>query len=97
YYSAIYLLNQHIFLDNNFLIVKESADLHSPVSVLYYEEYSDLAQLTQKLTELEPELQCIVTNIGLSVSILPLGTSQCPTLFNFADNQNTLSFLNKFH
>ncbi|MGZ3866733.1 MAG: acyl-CoA reductase [Bacteroidia bacterium] len=97
YYSAIYLLNQHIFLDNNFLIVKESADLHSPVSVLYYEEYSDLAQLTQKLTELEPELQCIVTNIGLSVSILPLGTSQCPTLFNFADNVNTLSFLNKFH
>lgn len=97
YYSAIYLLNQHKFLDNNFLIIKESTDLHSPVSVLYYEEYSDLAQLTQKLQELEPELQCIVTNIGLSVSILPIGTSQCPTLFNFADNVNTLSFLNNFH
>ncbi|MGZ3864325.1 MAG: acyl-CoA reductase [Bacteroidia bacterium] len=97
YYSAIYLLNQQKFLDNNFLIIKESPDLHSPVSVLYYEEYADKGQIEQKLAALEPELQCVVTNIGLSVSISPIGAAQCPTLFNFADNVNTLSFLNNFH
>jgi hypothetical protein len=97
YNSAIYLLNQHKFLDNNFLIIKQSDDLHSPVGVLYYEEYDSIEGLTAKLKALEPELQCIVTNIGLSVSKYPIGTSQCPTVFNFADNVNTLAFLNNFN
>jgi hypothetical protein len=96
YNSAIYLLNQHKFLDNNFLIIKQSDDLHSPVGVLYYEVYDDLEELNSRLKPLEPELQCIVTNMALSVSKYALGTAQCPTVFNFADNINTLAFLNNF-
>ena len=96
YHSAIYLLNQEKFLDNNFLIIKKSDNLHSPVGVLYYEEYKTLDELSAKLQLLEPELQCIVTNSQLSVNKLPMGTSQCPTVFNFADNTNTLTFLNNF-
>jgi hypothetical protein len=96
YNSAIYLLNRHKFLDNNFLIIKQSDDLHSPVGVLYFEEYATLEELNTRLKPLEPELQCIVTNMALSVSKYPIGTSQCPTVFNFADNINTLAFLNNF-
>ncbi len=96
YHSAIYLLNREKFLDNNFLIIKQSDSLHSPVGVLFYEKYSSLTEVNKKIASLEPELQCVVTNTHLSVNKFHLGTSQCPTVFNFADNINTLAFLNNF-
>ena len=96
YQSAIFLLNQQPFLDNNFLIIKQSNDLHSPVAVLYYEEYESITEMNKKLTLLEPELQCIVTNTPLSVNTYAPGTAQCPSVFIFADNTNTLAFLNNF-
>jgi len=94
YNRAIYLLNKEPFLDNNFLIIKQSPGLHSPVGVLFYEEYASLGEVEAKLTSLEPEIQCIVTNSILSVNSTPLGSAQCPTIFNFADNVNTVAFLN---
>ncbi len=94
YNRAIYLMNREPFLDNNFLIIKESKDLHSPVGVLYYEEYDDISAVNVRLEALSEEIQCIVTNIPLSVTTLPPGTSQCPTVFTFADNVNTVAFLN---
>jgi len=94
YNRAIYLLNKEPFLDNNFLIIKQSHSLHSPVGVLFYEEYASLAEVEAKLASLGPEIQCIVTNSILSVNSLPLGSAQCPTVFNFADNVNTVVFLN---
>jgi len=97
YHSAIYLLNQEKFLDNNFLIIKQSDSLHSPVGVLFYEEYSSLSEINEKLTSLEPELQCIVTNMGLSVNKFNPGTAQCPSVSTFADNTNTLAFLNNLN
>lgn len=96
YQHAVYLLNQVKFLDNNFLIIRENESLHSPVSVIYYEYYGSIDHLSQKLAMLEPELQCVVTNIPLSVSTCLPGTAQCPSVFTFADNINTLRFLNNF-
>ncbi|MEO6305728.1 MAG: acyl-CoA reductase, partial [Bacteroidia bacterium] len=39
YYRAIYLLESMAFLDNNFLMIKESTDLHAPVGTVYYQYY----------------------------------------------------------
>ena len=94
YNRAIYLLNKEPFLDNNFLIIKASKDLHSPVGVLFYEEYQGKAAIEASLQTYEAELQCIVTNMPLSVNTIPLGTAQCPSVFTFADNVNTVAFLN---
>lgn len=95
YNRAIYLLNKEPFLDNNFVIIKQGKDLHSPVGVLFYEEYENISAVNARLKELEEELQCVVTNNELSVNTIPIGTSQCPSVFTFADNVNTIAFLNK--
>ena len=94
YHRAIYLLNREPFLDNNFLILKADKNLHSPVGVLFYEEYEGTAALEQRLAECTAEIQCVVTNMPLSVTKVPLGAAQKPPVFTFADNVNTIGFLN---
>jgi hypothetical protein len=88
YHRAIYLLESMQFLDNNFLMIKESADLHSPVGVLYYQYYKNEKELTDHLKALNGELQCIVGK-----NYTPFGYSQQPVITVFADNVNTLEFL----
>ena len=88
YHRAIYLLESMQFLDNNFLMVKESADLHSPVGVLYYQYYKNEAELNDYLKPLTEDLQCIVGQ-----KAIPFGYSQQPVITDFADNVNTLEFL----
>jgi hypothetical protein len=97
YNRAIYLLNQEIFLDNNFLILRETNSLHSPIAVLFYEQYENLTEVSEKLKGLEEELQCVVSNTGLSIKTISLGKSQSPTVFDFPDNINTLYFLNNLN
>ena len=97
YNRAIYLLNQEKFLDNNFLILRETNSLHSPIAVLFYEQYESLEEISQKLNGLEEELQCVVSNTKLSIKTISLGKSQSPTIFDFSDNINTLYFLNNLN
>ena len=88
YHRAIYLLEQMPFLDNNFLMIKQSADLHSPVGVLYYDFYENENDITNYLNKNTEHLQCIVGK-----NYAPFGYSQQPVISNFADNVNTLKFL----
>ena len=88
YHRAIYLLESMQFLDNNFLMIKESVDLHSPVGVLYYQFYKNEAELNDYLKPLTEDLQCIVGQ-----KAIPFGYSQQPVITDFADNVNTLEFL----
>ena len=77
-------------------MIKESSDLHAPTSVLFYEPYTNEEQLVEKINPLLPKLQCIVTNFELTgMKTIALGCSQEPTVFDFADNVNTLDFLNR--
>ncbi|MES2762548.1 MAG: acyl-CoA reductase [Bacteroidota bacterium] len=95
YNRAIYLLDLITFLDNNFLMIRENTDLHAPTSVLYYETYTNQEQLVEKITPLLPNLQCIVANFEMKgTKTIALGHSQQPTIFDFADDVNTLDFLN---
>jgi hypothetical protein len=88
YHRAIYLLESMQFLDNNFLMIKESPDLHSPVGVLYYQYYKNEADLNAYLKPIADDLQCIVGE-----NHIPFGYSQQPVITDFADNVNTLEFL----
>lgn len=62
YYRTIYLLNSEKFLDNNFLMLKESEQIASPVATLYYERYVSKEALMRKLNEQRENIQCIVTS-----------------------------------
>lgn len=95
YNRAIYLLDLVPFLDNNFFMIKQSNDLHAPTSVLFFETYTNEEQLVEKINPLLPNLQCIVANFEMKgIKTIALGHSQEPTIFDFADDVNTLNFLN---
>jgi hypothetical protein len=88
YHRAIYLLEQQPFLDNNFLMVKESEDLHSPVGVLYFGYYHDRSGVDQYLQNNRDKIQCVIGD-----GHIPFGYSQRPVITDFADQVNTLHFL----
>lgn len=95
YHRAIYLLEQIPFLDNNFLMIRENEDLHAPTSVLYYEHYTNKLPFVEKIKGLEENLQCTVSNFEIEgLKTTAFGTTQQPGIFDFADNVNTLDFLN---
>jgi len=89
YNKSIYLVNGEKHFDNGFLLVKPDKGLVSPLSVLFYEEYTDKDDLSAKLANHQNRLQCIVGS-----SYIPFGQSQTPKIEEFADDVNTVEFLN---
>ena len=59
YNKAIYLMGKHKIIENGFLILKEDTNIHSPVSVLFYEFYDNKDDLNNHLINMRDELQCI--------------------------------------
>lgn len=88
YYRAIYLLNQDDFLENGFLLTRESDLLHTPVAQLHYSFYQTPSDLAARLEEWDSKLQCIIGH-----DYLPFGTAQTPELWDYADGVNTMQFL----
>ncbi len=95
YNRAIYLLDLIPFLDNNFLILKEDKGLHAPTAVVYHQSYTNQTSLVENIKEQMQNLQCIVANFEISgIKTIPFGKTQQPSVFDFADDVNTLDFLN---
>lgn len=90
YNKSIYLVNKHPHLDNGFLLVTQSDQLVSPISVLYYQEYENTSKLEQYLTENQDKIQCIVSNTNDHVKF---GQAQNPHLWDYADRVDTTAFL----
>jgi len=94
YNKSIYLVNRTTHLDNGFLLIKESADLVSPIGVLFYEIYEDELELQSKLSALASQIQCVVGSSSLGFpGIIPFGQTQCPAPWDYADGVDTLQFL----
>ncbi|WEK18321.1 MAG: acyl-CoA reductase [Candidatus Pedobacter colombiensis] len=96
YNKSIYLVNLKHHYDNGFLLLTEDESLSSPLAVLYYETYTNLEQLEELLRNKAEDIQCIVSNapLKLDTAILAFGQSQRPKLWDYADNVNTIDFLN---
>lgn len=90
YHKAIFLMNQTPHLDNGFMLFKEDAALHAPLSVLFYEKYEGLDDVEAQLDALSEEIQ---VKIGRVRNGLPFGTSQQPGLMDYADNVDVMKFL----
>jgi hypothetical protein len=90
YNKAIWMVNREKFLDTGFVLLKESKELSSPVSVLYYEHYDNDIKLDKILKEHSEKIQCIVGK-----KYIPFGRAQFPKLWDYADNTDTLDFLLK--
>ena len=93
YNKSIYLVNNEKHLDNGFLLLKESTDIVSPISVLYYEYYDDKNALEQTLSNQRDKIQCIVSKNGTWKNSFHFGMAQSPKLEDYADNVDTMKFL----
>lgn len=93
YNRSIFLLNQTIHLDTGFLLLTESQDLVSPLSVLYYEKYTNQEELNSKIKEIDHKLQCVVSQENTFAQKISFGETQKPTLWDYADNVDTMDFL----
>jgi len=90
YHRAIYMLNMQPFLENGFVLFRENRGLHTPVSVVHYERYSDLSEIKNQLKNHQEEIQCVV---GQGNGHIPFGQTQAPQLWDYADGVDTLMFL----
>jgi hypothetical protein len=93
YRRSVFLMNKIAHLDNAFLLVCPDNRFSSPVSVLHYETYGDLAAVDLHLSAYREEIQCVVTSEPLTTTRTPFGQSQHPLLWEYADNVDTLKFL----
>lgn len=91
YQKSILLINKQPFLDNGFVLVQASEKMVSPISVLFYESYSDEAQLTVQLQQNAEKIQCVVGNSCLAT--VTFGQAQYPEVWDYADGIDTLKFL----
>lgn len=89
YNKTIHLLNLESFLDNNFLLLKESDNLFSPLAMLFYHYYSTNKEIESYIQLHHDSIQCVVGH-----NYLPFGTAQCPSLSDYADNVDTMVWLN---
>jgi hypothetical protein len=95
YNKAIYLVNTTPHLDNGFLLLKEDTAFSSPVSVLFYELYSNPKEVKLSLNKQREKIQCIVSveKTTAEKGVVSPGKSQYPALWDYADGLDTLAFL----
>jgi hypothetical protein len=92
YNKAVKLLNEESLLDNGFLLLKEDASLNSPLAVLHYQRYADISEVEEYINENKEKIQVVIGK-----DHLPFGSSQKPTLTDYADGINTLKFLTSLY
>jgi len=93
YNRAVYLLNQDKFWDNNFVMLKEDDKLFSPLSVINFSRYTSLGDVKDFIAENEENIQCIVAKDELGLDSIHFGDAQNPGLDTYADNVDTMKFL----
>lgn len=90
YNKAVYLLNQHELLDNNFVLLRESEELFSPLSMIHYHYYDEKTEVESFIKEREDQIQVVVGK-----DYVDFGQAQCPMLDDYADGVDVMRFLEK--
>ncbi|MCS6991976.1 MAG: acyl-CoA reductase [Chitinophagales bacterium] len=88
YYRAMFLINKMEHIATSLILMREDVSPASPVAVLHYETYRDAAAQKEALDRDASAIQCIVGR-----GYLAFGQSQYPSLFDYADGVDTMSFL----
>jgi len=93
YNKSVLLINRTLHYDNGFLMMTENPAFVSPISVVYYENYSSLDDVNSILKENEAKIQCVVTSIAAIPGGIAFGQAQKPSLTDYADGVDTMKFL----
>lgn len=89
YNRTVYLLNsEKDLLDNNFIILKPSTAIGSPIGTLAYHKYTTEDEITEIINANHQNIQCLIGKSGLS-----FGEAQHPQLMDYPDNIDILQFI----
>lgn len=88
YHKALYLMNRDNLVENGFIVLKEDTSPFSPVGILHYEYYTDMAAVKADLQQRNDEIQCVVGH-----GFIPFGQAQMPALDDYADGVDTMKFI----
>lgn len=88
YNKAVFLMNKAELLDNNFVLLRESEDLFSPLAMLHYQCYKDYSEVTDYIERHEGEIQVVVGK-----EHIPFGKAQSPGLSDYADGIDVMQWL----
>jgi hypothetical protein len=89
YHKAIFLMNQNQLFDNNFVLLRETQELFSPLAMVHFQRYESQQQIDQFLTIQSESIQVVIGH-----QFTPFGSAQCPMLSDYADGVDTMAFLN---
>ena len=87
YNLTIQILNKKFYMTNGSILLIENPSLFSPISQLNYEYYTDEPAVLSSL-EKNQDLQAIVSRRHI-----PFGQAQSPSITDYADRIDSLSFL----
>jgi Acyl-CoA reductase (LuxC) len=94
YNFTLLILNKIKYESNGCLLMREAEEIASPISVVYYEFYDDLAILTESLQAKKDEIQLVVAASPVdNLTTFNFGEAQKPSLVDYADGVDTMQFL----
>ena len=91
YNKSIMLLNRVDFYDGGPFLIQVSDQLFSPISVINVKFYDEETEAIEFVNEHKADLQCVVGK--LDVCTVGFGKTQTPSLMDYADDIDTLNFL----
>ncbi len=87
YHLALLIMGNKYYMTNDVVILTENTSPFSPVSQVHYEFYTDASMVRAALLHNE-DIQCV-----LGHGMVPFGKAQSPSLTDYADGVDTMSFL----
>jgi hypothetical protein len=87
YALALLIMNNKFYMTNESIILVEDENPFSAVSELHYSYYNNINRVEEELTQ-SGDIQCIVGE-----NFVPFGSSQTPSLFDYADGVDVMQFL----
>lgn len=93
YNKAVFLINKVSHFDNGCLLLRQSDQLNTPISVLHYQYYDSIEQINGYLNCNREKIQCVVSKNAFLPNSFNFGIAQKPDVQEYADKVDTLHFL----
>lgn len=95
YNRTLLLMNNTKHLSNDFIMLRESDDIASPVSTLHYQYYKNPQEVALDLSVKQAQIQCVVGRTEVGEKTIAFGQAQQPELWDYADNVDVVNWLVK--
>lgn len=93
YQYAVLAMNkiEHVNFGN--VLLTQKKDFASPIGVLNFEYYDNLATVIEEINVQKDNIQCVVAKNKITEQNINFGETQKPKICNFADNIDSIKFL----